>query len=249
MPRPTSWTRSPTASRSARSPSTRRRPSWPRRPPTRRRSRRRSRPSPRPGTTATGDALDQALKLLKGDKSPAAIVLLSDGKSVRGEDVLTVARAAKAAKIPVYTVVARHRERHHHHQERAPARSRRTRPPCSRSPRSPAARPTRISDADELSQVYEQLGSKLTKKDKKQDVTNRVRRRRAARPPARLAGGRAADRPPRLAGPTAVSSASAQVPRRLASATGAWLCPCPPTASRSCRSPSAPPCWAGPPPA
>ena len=29
-----------------------------------------------------------------------------------------------------------------------------------------------ISDAKELSQVYEQLGSKLTKKDKKQDVTS-----------------------------------------------------------------------------
>ncbi len=31
-------------------------------------------------------------------------MLLSDGKSVRGQDVLTVAQKAKTAKVPVYTV-------------------------------------------------------------------------------------------------------------------------------------------------
>ena len=37
-------------------------------------------------------------------KAPAAIVLLSDGKSVRGSDPLAAAQAAKARKIPIYTV-------------------------------------------------------------------------------------------------------------------------------------------------
>ena len=37
-------------------------------------------------------------------RPPAAIVLLSDGKSVRGQAVLPVARAAKKAGVAVYTV-------------------------------------------------------------------------------------------------------------------------------------------------
>ena len=55
------------------------------------------------GTTATGDAIKTALATITG-KAPAAIVLLSDGKSVRGSDPLAAARAAKARKIPIYTV-------------------------------------------------------------------------------------------------------------------------------------------------
>jgi Ca-activated chloride channel homolog len=123
------------------------------------------------GTTATGDALSQALKLLKGDDSPAAIVLLSDGKSVRGQDVLAVARAAKAAKVPVYTVAL------------GTASGTITTkngtsqvPPDTATMKQVAAitggKAYTISDAKELSSVYEQLGSKLTKKDKKQDVSN-----------------------------------------------------------------------------
>jgi Ca-activated chloride channel family protein len=123
------------------------------------------------GTTATGDALAQALKLLKGNDSPAAIVLLSDGKSVRGQDVLTVARAAKAAKIPVYTVSL---------GTASGTITTKTGtsqvPPDTATMRQVASitggKAYSISDAKELSQVYEQLGSKLTKKDKKQDVTS-----------------------------------------------------------------------------
>ncbi|WP_372788243.1 VWA domain-containing protein [Paraconexibacter sp.] len=68
------------------------------------------------GSTATGDALDAALGLIartpgatdaqapEAQQPPAAIVLLSDGKSVRGQDVLEVAEKARRAKVPVYTV-------------------------------------------------------------------------------------------------------------------------------------------------
>lgn len=123
------------------------------------------------GTTATGDALNQALTLLKSDKSPAAIVLLSDGKSLRGEDVLTVARAAKAAKIPVYTVslgTASGTITTKTGTSKVPPDTATMRQVASIT----GGKAYTISDAKELSQVYEQLGSKLTKKDKKQDVTN-----------------------------------------------------------------------------
>jgi Ca-activated chloride channel family protein len=124
------------------------------------------------GTTATGDALAQAIKLLRGGgKAPSAIVLLSDGKSVRGQDVLTVARQAKAAKIPVYTVSLGTA------QGTITTKSGTSQVPPDTATMEQVAAITggkaySISDAEELSQVYERLGSKLTKKDKKQDVTS-----------------------------------------------------------------------------
>ncbi|HET6510251.1 MAG TPA: VWA domain-containing protein [Baekduia sp.] len=124
------------------------------------------------GTTATGDALAQAIKLLQGGgKAPSAIVLLSDGKSVRGSDVLTVARQAKAAKIPVYTVsLGTASGTITTKSGTSPV------PPDTATMRQVAAitggKAYMISDAEELSQVYQRLGSKLTKKDKKQDVAN-----------------------------------------------------------------------------
>jgi len=59
------------------------------------------------GSTATGDALQLALQLLRGaDKKhpPSAIVLLSDGAANAGVDVTTVAREAAQDKIPIDTV-------------------------------------------------------------------------------------------------------------------------------------------------
>lgn len=61
------------------------------------------------GATATGDALQVALDALtaqrkNGKRVPAAIVLLSDGKTTSGRDPVGVARAAKQARIPIYTV-------------------------------------------------------------------------------------------------------------------------------------------------
>jgi Ca-activated chloride channel family protein len=61
------------------------------------------------GSTATGDALQVALDTLRSDRQhgrrpPAAIVLLSDGKTTSGRDPAPVARTAGRLKIPVYTV-------------------------------------------------------------------------------------------------------------------------------------------------
>lgn len=62
------------------------------------------------GGTATGDALQVALDTLaqaqrrSGQKLPAAIVLLSDGKTTLGQDPITVARGAARAHVPIFTV-------------------------------------------------------------------------------------------------------------------------------------------------
>jgi Ca-activated chloride channel family protein len=64
------------------------------------------------GATATGDALSIALQSITqdtgkgtgGKKPPAAIVLLSDGKTTTGRPPLEVATEAGKAKVPIYTV-------------------------------------------------------------------------------------------------------------------------------------------------
>jgi Ca-activated chloride channel homolog len=123
------------------------------------------------GTTATGDAIASALKMLKSGNGPAAIVLLSDGKSVRGQDVLAVARQAKAARVPIYTVSL---------GTSSGTITTKTGtsqvPPDTATMRQVAAitggKAYNISDARALSAVYEQLGSKLTTKHQRQDVSS-----------------------------------------------------------------------------
>jgi Ca-activated chloride channel homolog len=59
------------------------------------------------GGTATGDGLAEALRLLESEdrrRPPAAIVLLSDGETTTGRDPVEVARQARAADVPIYTV-------------------------------------------------------------------------------------------------------------------------------------------------
>lgn len=59
------------------------------------------------GATATGEALRTALALLarQGRGTPAAIVLLSDGKTTEGADPVPIAaQAGSARKVPIYTV-------------------------------------------------------------------------------------------------------------------------------------------------
>ncbi len=61
------------------------------------------------GSTAAGDALSAALRTLrpqgdKGTQTPAAIVLLSDGESVRGSDPLPVAEEAGELGVRIFTI-------------------------------------------------------------------------------------------------------------------------------------------------
>jgi len=120
------------------------------------------------GSTATGDALDAALKLIaqtpggrNGRRPPAAVVLLSDGKSVRGQDVLTVAARAKAAKVPVYTVALGTATGT---ITGADGTTRQVPPDLATLRRVASAtggKAFAITDAQHLEQVYERLGSQL----------------------------------------------------------------------------------------
>jgi Ca-activated chloride channel family protein len=62
------------------------------------------------GGTATGEALAAAVPELErvkgkdGRRAPAAIILLSDGRTTEGRDPVQIAQTARKAHIPVYTV-------------------------------------------------------------------------------------------------------------------------------------------------
>ncbi len=134
------------------------------------------------GSTATGDALAAALRTIRatrgadrGSRSPAAIVLLSDGKSVRGRDALAVAEDARAAEVPVYTV-ALGTAAGTIESERADGTIVRTPvPPDTATLESIAERTGgqafAIDDAEQLGQVYERLGSELAREERKTEVT------------------------------------------------------------------------------
>jgi Ca-activated chloride channel family protein len=135
------------------------------------------------GSTATGDALAEALQLVRqargsanGESAPAAVVLLSDGKSVRGRDALAVAEEARRAKVPVYTVALGTASGTIESQSASGATVQRAVPPDPATLRQVAqrtgGRAYAIEDAEQLSQVYERLGSELATEDREQEVTS-----------------------------------------------------------------------------
>ena len=119
------------------------------------------------GTTATGDAIKTALATITG-KAPAAIVLLSDGKSVRGSDPLAAARAAKARKIPIYTVALG--------TANGTINGGQPVPPDPRTladiARITGGRAFTASDVKSLDQVYKRLGTQVATERKKREVTS-----------------------------------------------------------------------------
>ncbi len=130
------------------------------------------------GTTATGEAMRAALRLIRtsqgeaGD-SPAAIVLLTDGESVRGVDPLVVADEAAKAMIPVYTVALGTAG-----GTIAGKDGPQSVPPDPATLAEIAERTGgesfAIADASELERVYEELGSQLATEDRKEEVTSLV---------------------------------------------------------------------------
>jgi len=133
------------------------------------------------GGTATGEALALSLGVLAaqkdedGQRVPSAVILLSDGKSVRGRPPTTIAQRAKDLKIPIYTVTLG-----------TPSGTINVR----RSDGSTVTRPVppdpvessevaRISDgraytadtAKDLSAVYAALGSRVGYRDEKREIT------------------------------------------------------------------------------
>jgi Ca-activated chloride channel homolog len=135
------------------------------------------------GSTATGDALAAALQTIRASRTPqakkqppAAVVLLSDGKSVRGRDALAVAEEARKAKIPVYTVALG--------TATGTIESRRADGSTAVTPVPPdtetlkqvaertGGRAFAIDDAKQLTQVYKRLGSELATEKRKKEMTN-----------------------------------------------------------------------------
>ena len=119
------------------------------------------------GTTATGDAIKAALQSIKGN-APAAIVLLSDGKSVRGSDPVEAAQDAKRRKIPIYTVALG--------TAHGTIDGGRPVPPdpqtLARIAQVTGGRAFTAGDVDSLDQVYERLGSQVATEQRKVEVTS-----------------------------------------------------------------------------
>ena len=122
------------------------------------------------GGTATGDGLDAALTTIAPDQDdrrpPAAIVLLSDGRATAGRDPVEVAREAGRLHIPVYTVAL---------GTSAGMVRGLSVPPDPETMRQIAdvsgGQAFEVSDGDELSAVYEHLGSQLGTREETREIT------------------------------------------------------------------------------
>lgn len=128
-----------------------------------------------PGT-ATGDGLAQALRAIREDgaggrgRPPAAIVLLSDGKTTAGRDPVTVAREARRLGVPITTVALGTDAGYVQiggglvpvPPDRATMRE---------VARASGGRAFDVEESDELSGVYERLGSRLGNETEEREVT------------------------------------------------------------------------------
>jgi Ca-activated chloride channel family protein len=130
------------------------------------------------GATASGDALQVALDTLTSDKQngkrpPAAIVLLSDGKTTTGRDPVEVARTAGRLHIPIFTVALGTAD--------ATVPNPGFGPPLPVPPdpqtlaeiaRVSGGRAFTAEDSGRLASIYKALGSQLGTKNTKREVTS-----------------------------------------------------------------------------
>ncbi len=128
------------------------------------------------GGTATGDGLSDALELFRDEEGqkqpPAAIVLLSDGKTTLGRDPVEVAREAGRRRVPIYTASLGTEEGV---VTVGPYGQRLQVPPdpatMRRIARESGGRAYAVDQAEELSTVYERLGRRIGTKPKKREIT------------------------------------------------------------------------------
>ena len=134
------------------------------------------------GGTATGEAIAAATRVLRpassGVKSrpPAAIVLISDGTSTHGHEPVAAAQAARQLGVRVYTVVLGTNAG----TITAPAPGGGTR--TERVPPDPASlveiaqasggKAYTAQTASRLDEIYEELGSQLSREDQKRQLTS-----------------------------------------------------------------------------
>jgi Ca-activated chloride channel family protein len=134
------------------------------------------------GGTATGEAIDASVRALDrredatGRKPPAAIVLLSDGASTSGRDPIEAARAAKREGIPVYTVTLGTAEGTINVPRSGGGTETKAVPPDPDSleeiAQESGGRAFTADTAEGLAEVYERLGSQLSHRDEKRQVTS-----------------------------------------------------------------------------
>jgi Ca-activated chloride channel family protein len=130
------------------------------------------------GATASGDALQVALDTLNADRQngkrpPAAIVLLSDGKTTTGRDPIEVARTAGRLHIPIFTVALGTAD------ATVPNPGYGGPLPVPPDPETLAqisqasgGRAFTAQDSTRLASIYKSLGSQLGSKNVRQEVTN-----------------------------------------------------------------------------
>jgi Ca-activated chloride channel family protein len=130
------------------------------------------------GATASGDALQVGLDTLANDRQngkrpPAAMVLLSDGKTTTGRDPVEVARAAGRLHIPIYTVALGTAD--------ATVPNPGFGPPLPVPPdpqtlseiaRVSGGRAFTAEDSDRLASIYKTLGSQFGTRDVKREITS-----------------------------------------------------------------------------
>jgi Ca-activated chloride channel family protein len=133
------------------------------------------------GGTATGEGLAVSIAALTretgtaGVRAPAAIVLLSDGKSVRGRDPRVLAERAKELKIPIYTVTLGTAAGTIQVTRSNGTTETRHVPPDASEMREVAAlsggKAYTADTSKDLSAVYEQLGSRIGTRPEKREIT------------------------------------------------------------------------------
>lgn len=133
------------------------------------------------GGTATGEALALSLGVLarqtdeRGVRVPSAIILLSDGKSVRGRDPAEIAQRAKDLKIPIYTVTLGTPGGTIAVRRRDGSVEQRAVPPdpleSSEVARISGGRAYTAETASNLSAVYDALGSRIGYRREKREIT------------------------------------------------------------------------------
>jgi Ca-activated chloride channel homolog len=134
------------------------------------------------GGTATGNAVRAAVRILTatpgadGKPPPAAIVLLSDGKSTSGVAPLTAAQEAGRRHIPIYTVALGTSTGTITIPRKGGGTETRQVPPDPETLRQMAAasggQAYQAADAQRLSQVYERLGSQLGRKNEPRQISS-----------------------------------------------------------------------------
>jgi Ca-activated chloride channel homolog len=133
------------------------------------------------GGTATGEALAVSIVALaretddRGGRVPAAIVLLSDGKSVRGRSPERLARRSKELKIPIYTVALGTPAGTIQVTDSNGVVRTRAVPPDPTEMREVArlsgGRAFTANSAEGLSAVYKELGSRIGHRNEQREVT------------------------------------------------------------------------------